>query len=168
MFSRALLLAQALEGLHVDIVVSSSWRFQWELPHLRSLLPAALQVKVRGVTGPAYVGRHARWHEINAYCAAKGVTNWRALDDAFFEFPKDCEQLILCEGGRGLQAPQCESLSAGCSTNDQAVGRSEGSNRSRPRQIKTCQLAQLGCQALRAPYHAGFFCFCAPDCRHRH
>ena len=110
MFSRALLLAQALEGLHVDIVVSSSWRFQWELPHLRSLLPAALQVKVRGVTGPAYVGRHARWHEINAYCAAKGVTNWRALDDAFFEFPKDCEQLILCEGGRGLQAPQCESL----------------------------------------------------------
>jgi hypothetical protein len=75
MFSRAPLLAQALEGLHVDIVVSSSWRFQWELAHLRALLPAALQAKVRGVTGPAYVGRHARWHEINAYCLPKGVAN---------------------------------------------------------------------------------------------
>jgi hypothetical protein len=110
MFSRAPLLEQALEGLHVDIVVSSSWRFQWELPHLRALLPAALQAKVRGVTGPAYVGRHARWHEINAYCAAKGVAHWRALDDAFFEFPKDCEQLILCEGGRGLEGLQCDRI----------------------------------------------------------
>lgn len=36
------------------------------------------------------------------------------------------------------------------------------------RQNKPCQLAQSSCQALRAPYHAGFFCFCAPDCRHRH
>lgn len=110
MFSRAPLLAQALEGLHVDIVVSSSWRFQWELPRLRELLPADLQAKVRGITGPAHVGRHARWHEINTYCAAQGVANWRALDDAFFEFPKDCEQLILCEGGRGLEGLQCERL----------------------------------------------------------
>lgn len=48
MFSRAPLLAQALEGLHVDIVVSSSWRFQWELAQLRALLPAALQGEGQG------------------------------------------------------------------------------------------------------------------------
>ena len=110
MFCKMPLLEQAVGDLPVDIVISSSWRFQWELPRLRELLPADLQEKVRGVTGPAYVGRHARWHEINAYCVAKGVANWRALDDAFFEFPKDCEQLILCEGGRGLEGLQCERL----------------------------------------------------------
>lgn len=59
---------------------------------------------------PAHIGRHARWHEISAYCTANSITNWRALDDAFFEFPKDCEQLIRCDGGRGLQDAQYESL----------------------------------------------------------
>lgn len=59
---------------------------------------------------PAHIGRHARWHEISAYCTANSITNWRALDDASFEFPKDCEQLIRCDGGRGLQDAQCESL----------------------------------------------------------
>jgi hypothetical protein len=46
---------------------------------------------VTGVTGPAHIGRHARWHEISAYRTANSIANWRALDDAFFEFPKDCE-----------------------------------------------------------------------------
>lgn len=110
LFCKMPLLADALNGLPADIVISSSWRFQWELPRLQSVFPAALQPKVRGVTGAAHVGRHARWNEINAYCAAQGIANWRALDDAFFEFPKDCEHLILCEGGRGLEASQCEQL----------------------------------------------------------
>ncbi len=109
-FGRAPLLADALEGCQVDIVISSSWRFQWDLPHIRTRLPASLQPMVTGVTGPAHIGRHARWHEISAYCTANGIKNWRALDDAVFEFPKDCEQLIRCDGGRGLQDAQCDSL----------------------------------------------------------
>ena len=33
-----------------------------------------------------------------------------ALDDAFFEFPKSREELIICDGGWGLQVAQCERL----------------------------------------------------------
>ena len=110
LFKQAPLLADALDGHALQIVVSSSWRFQVDLAGLRSVLPQRLRGKVCDVTGPAHIGRHARWHEIRAYCAAGGITNWRALDDAFFKFPKDCEQWIVCEGSRGLQAAQCESL----------------------------------------------------------
>lgn len=110
LFGRAPLLADALQGCDVAIVISSSWRFQWDLQDLRARLPIGLQAKVIEATGPAHIGRHARWHEISAYCTAHGISNWRALDDAFFEFPKDCQTLIVCEGGRGLQAAQCESL----------------------------------------------------------
>jgi hypothetical protein len=40
LFVWAPLLADALEGCQVDIVISSSWRFQWDLPHIRTRLPA--------------------------------------------------------------------------------------------------------------------------------
>ena len=37
-------------------------------------------------------------------------TNWVAGDDARFEFPEPCEQLIHCDGGRGMGPEQCEII----------------------------------------------------------
>ena len=104
------LLAETLADADIDIVISSSWRFEWPLGKLRGLFPPALRPRVVATTGPAHIGRHARWHEIAAYRQTEGIAHWRALDDARFEFPNPCDELIACEGSRGLQAPQCEAL----------------------------------------------------------
>ena len=49
-----------------------------------------------------FIGKHARWHEICAYCAQHRISDWRVLDDSAFEFPPDCPQLIRCDGGVGI------------------------------------------------------------------
>ena len=111
-FERMPLLAQALEGTELHIIISSSWRFEWSLSRLIGLFPTSLQSRVAGTTGQPYIGRHARWNEITACCTERGITNWRALDDAHFEFPNPCERLIRCEGSRGLGQEQCNALVA--------------------------------------------------------
>lgn len=110
LFSRAPLLIEAIGGSRLDIVVSSSWRFGQRLTGLRALLPEEIRSRVVGVTGQAHIGRHARWHEIARYCSDEGLSNWRALDDASFEFPDSCDQLILCDGGHGLRATQVAAI----------------------------------------------------------
>ena len=111
-FVRLPMLADALGESDVQIIVSSSWRFEWSLARLKSLFPEPIQTRVIGTTGPAHIGRHARWNEINACCTQRRLTNWRALDDAYFEFPDPCEQLIRCEGSRGIGQAECEALVA--------------------------------------------------------
>ncbi len=110
MFSRTPLLVDAIQSWKLDIVISSSWRFGHRLPGLRALLPEAIRDRVVGATGPAHIGCHARWHEISTYCASKDITNWRALDDAAFEFPDPCSELIHCEGGIGIGEAQVAAL----------------------------------------------------------
>ena len=105
-FARMPMLLEAIGDDPVDIVISSSWRFEWSLERIRRFFPMGLQARVVSTTGPAHIGRHARWNEITTYCVGAGISNWRALDDARFEFPDSCEQLIACEGSRGLEAEQ--------------------------------------------------------------
>ncbi len=109
-FVRLPILADALGESDVKVIVSSSWRFEWSLSQLKALFPESIRMRVVGTTGPAHIGHHARWNEINAYCSGHGVANWRALDDAHFEFPNPCEQLIRCEGSRGIGPVQCDAL----------------------------------------------------------
>ena len=109
-FSRLPLLVEAIEQSSVEIVISSSWRFEWSLARMKSFFPESLRPRIIGTTGTAHIGRHARWQEINRYCTEAAISNWRALDDARFEFPDPCEQLIACDGGRGLEHRQCEML----------------------------------------------------------
>ncbi len=109
-FARLPLLAEAIADHRIEIVISSSWRFEWPIDRLRKLFPLGLQPAIVGTTGLAHIGRHARWREITAYCAAAGISNWRALDDARFEFPDPCAELIACEGSRGIERAQQESL----------------------------------------------------------
>lgn len=102
-FSRAPMLAEALADRQVHVVVSSSWRFGRELDELRGLLPGGLADRVIGTTGDPHDGEHARYHEILASLRDFGPGRaWRALDDAAFEFPDGCQELILCDPNVGL------------------------------------------------------------------
>lgn len=58
------LLEEALEGYDLCLVISSSWRFHETPAYLRNLFPASLRPLLIGATGPAHIGRRARWQEI--------------------------------------------------------------------------------------------------------
>jgi len=69
-----------------------------------------VQNKIVGVTGDAYIGAYARFHEINAYAMQNGITNWRTLDDSYWEFPQGCSQLIRCNPNSGLTQREVKTL----------------------------------------------------------
>jgi hypothetical protein len=104
LFGLAHLLVEAVERWKPQIVISSSWRFHFDQAEILSRLPSAISAQVQGMTGEAHVGKHARWHEIQTYCLRNRVADWRALDDSVFEFPAECEQLIRCDGAKGMTA----------------------------------------------------------------
>jgi len=104
------LLIQAIGAFNVKIIVSSSWRFQMTYTEIKMLFPHILRSKLDGMTGDAFIGPHARWNEITACVRDRNIANWRALDDSFFEFPKSCDELICCEGGKGLEATQVSEI----------------------------------------------------------
>ena len=106
------LLEEALGNESCQIVISSSWRFHMDLAKLRGQFPRDLQERILGVTGEPYIGSYARFHEINAYVSAHGITDWVALDDAYWEFPKGCDQLIRCNPNTGLSRTEVKLLEA--------------------------------------------------------
>ena len=84
-------------------------------------LDASLAQRVVGATGSVHIGRWPRFHEIEAWLDRHDpLADWRALDDAVFEFPEPCPQLIAChpqEGsGRGrrrhLRGGWCSEVQA--------------------------------------------------------
>jgi len=108
LFSQRTMLERVLENADCQIVISSSWRFHAELSQLREYFSKALQAKMVGVTGEPYIGAYARFHEINAYVSGNGITDWRALDDSYWEFPKGCPQLIRCNPNTGLSVSEVD------------------------------------------------------------
>lgn len=106
LFSQMNLLEKSLVDDACQIVISSSWRFHMDLSRLRSQFSKNIQERILGVTGEPYIGPYARFHEINAYVQDQGIDDWRALDDAFWEFPKGCEQLIRCNPNTGLTSTE--------------------------------------------------------------
>ena len=110
LFSHMQKLTKAIEGKPLRVVISSSWRFHEDLGYLRSLFEPTTQSQIVGCTGPAYIGKWARWNEIIKHVTTNGVKDWVALDDAYMEFPPECEELILCDGRIGLQDSQMQQL----------------------------------------------------------
>lgn len=111
LFCKAVLLSDLLAKSPCDVVISSSWRFNYELDHLRSRLPSPLSGMILGKTGDPEVGRWARYMEIKKYMAVNKLnSDWRALDDAFLEFPKECPELILCHPKIGLNNKAIDTL----------------------------------------------------------
>ena len=102
LFCRVPLLS-ALEEIDVEIVISSSWRFQSSLPELKQLFPPMLARKIVGVTGAALNGKYSRFREIQRYAIHADISeNFIALDDSHWWFPPHCRQLIVCDGAIGL------------------------------------------------------------------
>ncbi len=102
LFSKATMLVDVIERWQPWVVISSSWRFHFSLEEILSRLPDAVAIQVRGKTGEAHIGKHARWNEIQDYCSRHRTADWRALDDSSFEFPQNCHELIRCDGAIGL------------------------------------------------------------------
>jgi len=102
-----------LVGSTCQLIISSSWRFHYPLEELRQMPLDGLAHRVVGRTGPALAVKHARYQEIKAYLDQRGksLANWRALDDADLEFPKECEQLILCNPNTGMTQVQVQAVS---------------------------------------------------------
>jgi len=105
-------LTQLVVNYPIQIVISSSWRFQFDLTQLKSYFPQQIQHKIVGATGKEVVDKYPRYHEIKNYLKErdKSLCDWRALDDTSFEFPTNCEQLILCNPNFGLQQKQLDIL----------------------------------------------------------
>jgi hypothetical protein len=112
LFGLSNLLISPVECWQPNIVISSSWRFHFSREEILSRLPAVIAARVQGMTGEAHIGRHARWHEIQAYCLRHRVADWRALDDSAHEFPPSCHELIRCDGAKGLNESVIGQLQA--------------------------------------------------------
>jgi hypothetical protein len=111
LLSQLPLLESAIESHDCALVISSSWRFHLEIDDLKKHFSSSVRNKIVGVTGEAYIGAYARFHEINAYVDLHGVSDWRALDDSYWEFPDKCPNLIRCNPNTGVTVSELEKLS---------------------------------------------------------
>ena len=111
-FSQVTLLSKLIIKNPVNIIISSSWRFQFDLTQLKSYFPQNIQPQIIDTTGKAHIGQYSRYHEIKQYLEDKdkSMTDWRALDDTRLLFPPNCENLILCNPNYGLQQKQLDIL----------------------------------------------------------
>jgi len=95
----------------LEIVISSSWRFHHSIDSILSHFPEVLKRLIAGATPEVEPGRYQRYREIRAYLSQyKTDMDWRALDDDHNEFPKDCPQLILCDGSVGISDVNIDDL----------------------------------------------------------
>jgi hypothetical protein len=107
------LLEEALVGKDCQIIISSSWRFHHPFEYLQILSPESLRGQVAGGTGDAFVGRWPRHSEILIAVSNRGAQGrWRALDDSWIEFPKDCPELIRCNPNSGLVSKESAELAS--------------------------------------------------------
>jgi hypothetical protein len=110
LLSQLPLLEFAIESYDCALVISSSWRFHMEINDLKKHFSLPVRDKIVGMTGEAYIGAYARFHEINAYALQNSIVNWRALDDSYWEFPPGCSHLIRCNPNSGLTQRQIDVL----------------------------------------------------------
>lgn len=109
LFSCSHFIEKVIDEKSCDIVISSSWRFHMDYEKLIANLPKKIKDCVIGSTGEPYIGQYSRYNEILDYLKASKLFNdvkWIALDDSLFEFPKNCEQLIVCNPNTGVSAKE--------------------------------------------------------------
>ena len=109
-FNRVHLLEESLAGSDLGIVISSSWRFTHGIEKLQKLLPGSISNLVVGTTGAPVIGKHPRYQEIQNFLQSHGHSNWRALDDSYWEFPRPCPKLIRCNPNTGITDKQILEL----------------------------------------------------------
>ena len=103
-FSNIKLLEEALSPSNCQIIISSSWRFQFTLDQLKKVLPKTVSNLVRDTTGEAITGQYARYFEIKQWLTnkQKPFADWMAIDDSLKEFPPDCPNLIATKSSQGI------------------------------------------------------------------
>ena len=111
-FSKVNLLSQALTSSKCQIIISSSWRFQFTLDQLKKMLPRSVSNLVVDTTGEAITGQYARYNEIKYWLESiqKPFADWMAIDDAINEFPPDCRSLIATKSSQGITRDQIIEL----------------------------------------------------------
>ena len=124
LFERAPMLQPVLEEFaEICVVLSTSWRTQYELSHLVALLPSFLQSRTIGVT-PLFSAIRAepglapfrREAECVAWLAAHDHRHqpWIAIDDRASMFTPYCERLICCDSSIGLTEAIVTRLHSHC------------------------------------------------------
>lgn len=111
-FSKVNLLSQALTSSKCQIIISSSWRFQFTLDQLKKMLPRSISNLVVDTTGEAITGQYARYNEIKYWLESiqKPFADWMAIDDAINEFPPHCRSLIATKSSHGITRDQIIEL----------------------------------------------------------
>lgn len=115
-FNKVGLLEEALLEAAPKIVISSSWRFTHQLEKINKLLPSGISKLIIGTTGAPVIGKHPRFQEIQAYLKVHGSSDWKALDDSYWEFPSPCPELIRCNPNTGISDKQILELHKWLST----------------------------------------------------
>lgn len=86
-----------------EIVISSSWREQFELDELRGFFSPDIACRIVGVTPVFLTVACGRQREIERYLNTQsGATHWIALDDAAHEFEPGLSCLVVCQSEVGL------------------------------------------------------------------
>ena len=110
------------EHREVDIVISSSWRTEFNLNELRGFFSDDIAPRVVGVTPsnkqpthdwlPASSGCHERESECESWMRKNRPwsTPWIALDDRAHWFRPECSDLLLTSSRVGFQQSDQETL----------------------------------------------------------
>jgi len=111
------------EYQHVDIVISSSWRYELRLPELQAYFSPDIRSRIIDVTPslvradadgwiPAHVLPHHRERECRKWMLEHQPLNapWLAIDDVSDWFLPDCEHLLSTRSEFGFQAEQASIL----------------------------------------------------------
>lgn len=101
---------------HVDIVISSAWRTEYNLTHLKTYFSPDVAARIVGVIPNRFleVGLepHQRQKEIGDWLREEGreYESWVALDDAQWLFNPDCHRLVLVDPEKGFGETEEEKL----------------------------------------------------------
>lgn len=96
---------------HVQVVISSLWRVDHTLDQLRGYFSEDMRPRIIGITPlleeydeeTGFIIAKKRYDELLKWIADNEYKGpWVALDDAYKEFPKGCEELIPCATDRGF------------------------------------------------------------------
>ena len=111
-FSKVNLLSQVFTSSSCQIIISSSWRFQFTLDQLRAMFPVSISSLIIDVSGEAITGQYARYLEIKQWLTnkQKPFADWMAIDDAINEFPPSCQNLIATKSSQGITKEQIIKL----------------------------------------------------------
>ena len=100
-------LTEVLEGLDVDIVLSTSWKDHLELERAAAYLSGEIRSRIVGSTANQSSEQITRYQAIERYVTEHDLGNeWVAVDDDVFGWPEEMRRhLVRSIGIRGISCP---------------------------------------------------------------